>query len=102
MDYTADIAKYTSNVDEAAVKALASRYRLVMSQPDSAVVAFTDPDELERVRENFLIKRLGLSADDDLEGGISAVGEKMKGVSRKSRLTVYYLLAEHFWKLGSL
>ncbi len=102
MDYAADIAKYTSNVDEAAVKALASRYRLVMSQPDSAVVAFTDPDELERVRENFLIKRLGLSADDDLEGGISAVGEKMKGVSRKSRLTVYYLLAEHFGKLGSL
>ncbi len=102
MDYTADIAKYTSNVDEAAVKALASRYRLVMSQPDSAVVAFTDPDELERVRENFLIKRLGLSADDDLEGGIAAVGEKMKGVSRKSRLTVYYLLAEHFGKLGSL
>lgn len=102
MDYAADIAKYTSNVDEAAVKALASRYRLVMSQPDSAVVAFTDPDELERVRENFLIKRLGLSADDDLEGGIAAVGEKMKGVSRKSRLTVYYLLAEHFGKLGSL
>ncbi len=102
MDYAADIAKYTSNVDEAAVKALASRYRLVMSQPDSAVVAFTDPDELERVRENFLIKRLGLSADDDLEGGISAVGEKMKGVSRKSRITVYYLLAEHFGKLGSL
>ena len=31
---------------------------------------------------------------------LAAVGEKMKGVGRKNRVTVYYLLAEHAGKLS--
>ena len=47
MDYVEDLKKYTKTVDEDAVKAMANIYRLVLSQPDSAVVAFGDPGELE-------------------------------------------------------
>ena len=43
MDYVEDLKKYTKTVDEDAVKAMANTYRLVLSQPDSAVVAFGDP-----------------------------------------------------------
>ncbi|MFT3875982.1 MAG: DUF2853 family protein [Propioniciclava sp.] len=100
MDYVADIKKYTDTVDESAVEAMAKTYRLVLSKTDSAVVAFSDPEELETVKKNFLIKKLGLTASDDLDAGIAAVGAKMKGASRKSRLTVYYLLADHFGKLS--
>ena len=39
--------------------------------------------------------RLVLSKSD------TAVGAKLKGVNRKSRLTAYYLLAEHFNKLDT-
>ena len=52
--------------------------------------------------ENFLIKKLGLSDADGLDDAIAAVGEKMKGVSRKNRLTVYYLLAQQLGKLDAL
>ena len=38
----------------------------------------------------------GFSADEDT---IKAVGEKLKGVNRKNRVTVYYMLADHFGKL---
>ncbi len=102
MDYLADIKKYTDSVDEAVVDAMARTYRLVLSSPDSAVVAFGDEKELETVKKNFLVKKLGLSDSDDLDAGLAAVGATMKGVSRKNRLTVYYLLAEHFGKLAAL
>ena len=102
MDYVADISKYTDAVDEAVVKAMASTYRLVLNSPDSAVVAFGDESELETVKKNFLIKKLGLSDSDDLDAGLAAVAAKMKGVTRRNRLTVYYLLAEHFGKLAAL
>lgn len=100
MDHVADLKQYTASVDEAVVEAMANTYRLVLSQSDSALVAFSDEAELETVKQNFLIGKLGLSASDDLDGGIAAVGAKMQGVNRKNRLTVYYLLAEHFGKLS--
>lgn len=99
MDYVADVKKYTSPVDEAAVSALESRYRLVLSRPDSQLVAFSDPEELERVKKNFLIEKLGLTDADDLDGAIESVREKMQDAHRKNRLTVYYLLADYFGKL---
>ena len=102
MDYVADIKKYTDSVDADVVAAMEKTYRLVLSQADSAVVAYGDPAELETLKKNFLVKKLGLSDADGLDDAIAAVGEKMKGVSRKSRLTVYYLLAEQLGKLDAL
>lgn len=101
MDYVTDISKYTAQVDEAAVAGMEKVYRLVLSRPDTALVAWSDSTELETVKKNFLVKKLGLSDADGLDAGISAVGAKLKGVNRKSRLTVYYLLAEHFNKLDT-
>lgn len=102
MDHVADVAQYTDSVDETVVKAMEKAYRLVLSNADTASVAYSDPEELETVKKNFLIKKLGLTEADGLDEGIAAVGDKLKGVRRKSRLTVYYLLAEHFGKLDAL
>lgn len=102
MDYVADLKKYTDSVDEDIVAAMQKTYRLVLSKTDSAVVAYGDPAELETVKKNFLIKKLGLSDADGLDDAIAAVGAKMKGVRSKNRLTVYYLLAEHLGKLDAL
>lgn len=103
MDYLADVQKYAAKVDEAAVAAMEKTYQLVLSKADTAVVAFSDPAEKARVRDNFLKKKLGLTQSDEaLDAAIDAVGEKMKGVTRKNRLTVYYLLADHFGKLDAL
>ncbi len=102
MDYLADLKKYTPRPDEDVVAAMEKTYRLVLSQPDSAVVSYSDSEELERIKKNFLVRKLGLTDTDDLDGGLEVVGAKMKGVHRKNRLTVYYLLAEHFGKLDVL
>lgn len=100
--YIEDIKKYTSSVDEDAVGKIVKHLGIALRNRDSSLVAGTDPKELERVRESWLKKKLGLSGDAQLDAAIAAVMEKMKGDRSKGRVTVYYLLAEHFKKLGAL
>ena len=66
---------------------------------DSSTVAGSDEKELATVKNNFLIKKLGLKDGPELDKGIQAVIEQY-GKSNKSkyRAVVYYLLAKHFKK----
>lgn len=99
MDHMADIKKFAKKpVNEAAAAGLAKAYALVMSKADTRYVACSDATELDRVRENFLKKKLGLNSGD-LDASVKAICEHMKSDRTKSRLTFYYLLAEHHGKL---
>jgi hypothetical protein len=102
-DWTADVKKYAKKIDEKAVAGIVKYCGPALKSRDAALVAFTDKDELKRVRENFLKKKLGLTKPDaELDKAIEVVGGKMKKDRTKNRVTVYYLLAEHFGKLPSL
>jgi hypothetical protein len=102
MDHLADVKKYAkAPVNEAAVAKLEKSYRLVLSKADARYVACSDPAERDRIRDNFLKKKLGLSGPD-LDAAIVATCQKMKDDRTKSRLTFYYLLAEHYGKLDTL
>jgi hypothetical protein len=101
MDHLADVKKFAKKpLNEAAFAGLSKAYALVMSKSDTRYVACSDAAELERVRENFLKKKLGLTASD-LDATIKSVCEHMKADKTKSRLTFYYLLAEHYGKLDT-
>jgi hypothetical protein len=100
-DHVADIAKHTTNVNEAAVEAIVKYCGIALRNADSAVVALSDKDEVATVRDGFAAKKLGL-APDAADAGLKTVAEKMKGNNRKSRVTVYYLLAEATGTLGKL
>jgi hypothetical protein len=66
---------------------------------DAATVAGSQQSELDTVKNNFLIKKLGLKDGADLDKGIEAVMEKYgKSNKNKYRAVVYYLLAVHFKK----
>lgn len=66
---------------------------------DAATVAGTQQSELDTVKNNFLIKKLGLKDGADLDKGIDSVLEKYgKSNRNKYRAVVYYLLAVHFKK----
>lgn len=68
---------------------------------DASTIAGSDPAELETVKKNFLIKKLGLSADEDLDGAIDKAIETYGRSNRsKHRAVVYYMLAVHFGKQG--
>ena len=66
---------------------------------DASTVAGSQPDEIETVKNNFLIKKLGLSASDDLDGAINkAIETYGKSERNKYRVFVYYMLTKHFGK----
>ena len=100
-DYAADISKYTSAVNEAAVKAIVTYCGIALRNVDSSLVAATDPKELATIQAGFAAKKLGLEpAAADV--AIKVVTEKMKAEPRKGRVTFYYLLAEATGTLGKL
>lgn len=102
-DYASDIAKYTSNVDQKAVDAIVKHLGIALKSKDASNVAISSKSEIERVRESWLKKKLGLTAPDaELDASLAAVGEAMKADKTKSRVTFYYLLAEKHGKLASL
>lgn len=93
MDYSADIAKYTTNVNEKAVATIVKYCGIALRKPDSSMVATSDAEELGRVRVGFAAKKLGLTAEA-ADAGMKTVAAKMKADRTKSRVTFYYLLAE--------
>jgi hypothetical protein len=101
-DWAADVKKYAPNADDKAIAGIVRHCGIALQKRDSSLVAFSDKAEVGRVRDNFLKKKLGLTASDaELDKAVAAVGETMKGSHNKNRVTVYYLLADHFGKLGT-
>ena len=66
---------------------------------DASTVAGTQESELTTVKNNFLIKKLGVSASEDLDGALNKVIEQYgKSNRNKYRAVIYYLLTKHFGK----
>ncbi len=77
---------------------------------DASTVSGSDQTELDRVKNNFLMKKLGLADSPELDKAINAVIEKYgksernkyraygKSERNKYRAVVYYLLTKHFGK----
>ena len=100
-DYTADIQKYTSKVNKAAVNAIVRFCGIALRGKDSQWVSTTDAAEVKRVVDGFCAKKLGLNAKS-AQAAIKAVGEMMRDDKTKHRVTVYYLVAEHTGTLAKL
>jgi hypothetical protein len=66
---------------------------------DACCVSATDPAEVATVKNNFLIKKLGLSDGAGLDSAIAKVMEKYgKSNRNKQRAVIYYMLTKHFKK----
>ena len=100
-DWAADVKKYDAKADDAAIAGIVRYCGIALRNRDSALVSFSDKAETDRVRTNFLKKKLALTqADSVLDAAIAKVGEAMKADRTKNRVTVYYLLASEFKQLG--
>lgn len=66
---------------------------------DASTVAGSQPAEIETVKNNFLIKKLGLADGPQLDDAIAQVIEVYgKSERNKYRAVVYYMLTKHFGK----
>jgi hypothetical protein len=66
---------------------------------DSSTVAGSDQSELETVKNNFLMKKLGMADSPKLMEAINAVIDTYGRSERtKHRAVIYYMLTKHFGK----
>lgn len=103
IDYTTDVARYATNMDEKAIAAIVKHLGIALRDRDSSVVSCSSKSELARIRDGWLKKKLGLTDDDkSLDAAIHEVCTAMKSDRNKQRVTFYYLLAEKYGKLDTL
>jgi outer membrane protein OmpA-like peptidoglycan-associated protein len=101
IDWADDVKRYVPGADNGAIAGIVRHNLVTLKTRDSAVVSFGNPADTRRVRENFCRQTLGLSDPDAvLDSAIGAVGQRMSDTTSPHRVTAYYLLADHFDKLG--
>ena len=87
------------NVDVEVLKKVCKGLGPALYKSDSQKVACSDKTELERIKTNFLIKKLGMADSEKLDAGIKDVCEQMgRGNRNKWRGIFYYLLVKRFRK----
>ncbi|WP_208440652.1 DUF2853 family protein [Bartonella raoultii] len=96
----ADIKVYDSNPDAAAVERLSQRLALVMKKQDAALVATSDPKELERVEK--WVQDVLEADEQSAKMAVSKVAQMMAGERIKSRITFYYLVAKQLNALDKI
>ena len=79
------------DIDDAMLSELVNNLRLIVSKKDAAHVSGTDPVELETVRKNFIVKKLGVDDKEKGQAVCKDVAEKMSDSRLKNRAAFYYL-----------
>ncbi|MBP6618815.1 MAG: DUF2853 family protein [Leadbetterella sp.] len=86
-------------LDEALLTGVAKALGPSIYNADSSKVSGSDSKEIETVKNNFLIKKLGLDDSPALDSAISEVLEQLGSSNKnKQRAVVYALLAKKFGK----
>ena len=102
-DHSADVKRYASDVSDKHIEGIVKHLGIALKSKDAALVSCSSKDELARVRDSWVKKKLGVSGDDaELDATIKEICETMKGDRQKQRVTFYYLLAQHYGKLDAL
>jgi hypothetical protein len=97
--YIKDIKKHYGEVDEEFVAIIVKNLGPSIYKRDAELVSCSDPKELDTVRKNFLMKKLGINASQGvLDAAIADVCEELKSTRTKYRATFYYSLAKKFKK----
>jgi hypothetical protein len=92
-DYKENLSKYSSRVNETALRAIIRFCGIALRGKDSQFVALTDEAEIRRVIKGFAAKKLGID-EAKARAGLKTVHDMMMEEKDKMRTTVYYLLAE--------
>ncbi len=97
--YDKEFGKLKINYDAKLLAAVAKGCGPSIYNNDASKVSSGDKAELERVKKNFLIKKLGLKDTPKLDEGIASVVDQLGSSNRnKYRAMFYYLLVKQFRK----
>ncbi|MFZ4542789.1 MAG: DUF2853 family protein [Saprospiraceae bacterium] len=93
------MVKYKSYMDGAGLKYDAAKLEAVAKGlgpsiylKDASLVSCSDKAETDRLKANYVIKKLGMEDSPKVDAAIAAVCAKMKDSNQKHRAVFYYLL----------
>jgi hypothetical protein len=97
--YKSEMSNLGIDYDEALFFTVTKSIGPIIYNADSSRVSCTDSDELSRIKNNFLIGKLGLADSPDLNAVIQETCERLGAANRnKFRAIFYYLLVVRFGK----
>lgn len=99
--YKAQVADLGLDISEDLLTKVAKGLGPSIYNADSSKVSGSDQTELDRVKTNYLMKKLGMDDSPALDSAIAEVMEQMGSSNRnKYRAVVYALLCKKFGKEG--
>ncbi|MCU0449487.1 MAG: DUF2853 family protein [Bernardetiaceae bacterium] len=99
--YKAELDKVGVKIDDTLLTAVAKGLGPSIYNNDSSRVSCSDNTELERVKKNYLIGKLGLADGPELDKAIKEVCEKLGSANKnKFRAIFYAMLVQKFKKEG--
>ncbi len=96
--YRSVLSELKVSYDDALLTKVAKGLGPSIYNADSSLVSGSDQTELDRVKTNFLIKKLGLADSPDLDKAVKDIVTEMKAIRMKPRAVFYYLLVIKFGK----
>lgn len=86
------------SVNEELVEKIVKRLGIANQSVDASHVATTDASEVDRLKKNFVIKKLGQTDNAATDKVIADILAKFKPIKLKARGAVYYALTVHYGK----
>ena len=91
--YKKELSKLKVKVDDVLLKAVVKSLGPAVYREDASKISAADADELERVRQNFMIRRLGLADSPKLDAMLNHAVEQMgRSKASKHRAVLYYII----------
>lgn len=75
------------DIDHDTLDGLVNNLRLIVDNKDAILASGSNPSELETVRRNFVVKKLGINDKETGETAIKAVAEQMSYYLVKHKLS---------------
>ena len=91
--YKKELSRLKVKVDDVLLKAVVKSLGPAVYRDDASRISAADAEELERVKQNFMVKRLGLSDRPKLDAILNQAIDRMGPSNRqKSRAVLYYII----------
>ena len=91
--YKKELSKIKVKVDDVLLKAVVKSLGPAVYREDASMISAADADELERVKQNFMVRRLGLTDSPKLEVMLNkAIDQMGRSKTNKHRAVLYYII----------
>jgi len=101
-EYLDDVQRYDAGADADVVGKIVKHLGIALQSKDASLVSCSDQSERDRVRDSWMMKKLGNTDEAACDEIIAKVCQAMSGDRNKQRVTFYYLVAKHTGQLGDL